>query len=113
MHLGPEWSRAHAYRLLQTFESIPQRTSSPYEEASELSASVWWLTNHYLLNDIGIEYRYEERIVKFSEATFVNATLLLAEIDEVQRLQRAVVGVVTDDGTDRYAIDQGFGGFPI
>ena len=40
VHLGTEWSPGHAYRLLQTFESIPQRTNSLYKETSELPASV-------------------------------------------------------------------------
>ena len=84
VHLGPEWSAGYAYRLLQTFESIPQRTNSPYEGSPEVPASVWRLTNRHLLNDISIEYRDEERIVTVSEAAFVHATPLLAEIDGVR-----------------------------
>ena len=30
VHLGLEWDPGHAYRLLQTFESIPQETNNPY-----------------------------------------------------------------------------------
>ena len=30
VHLGPEWDPGHAYRLLQTFESIPQETNNLY-----------------------------------------------------------------------------------
>ena len=112
VHLGPEWSSAHAYRLLQTFESIPQRTNNSYEENPELPASVWQLTHRHVLNDISIEYRGEERIVTVSEAAFVHATPLLAEIDGVQgryfskRLHRAVVRFVTDDGADRRALER-------
>ena len=97
VHLGPEWSARHAYRLLQTFESIPQLTNNSYEESPILPASVWQLTSRHLLNDIEIEYRGEERIVTVSEAAFVHATPLLAEIDGVRgryfskRLHRAVV----------------------
>ena len=40
VHLGPEWSPGHAYRLLQTFESIPQRTNNLSKENPELPASV-------------------------------------------------------------------------
>ena len=111
VHLGPEWSAGHAYRLLQTFESIPQRTNSLYEASAELPASVWHLTNRYIQDDISIEDRGEERIVTVSEAAFIHATPLLAEIDGVRgryfskRLHRAVVRFVTEDGTDRYAID--------
>ena len=112
VYLGPEWVPGHAYRLLQTFESIPQRTNSSYEETPELVASVWRLSNRHLQDDIEIEYRGEERIVTIAEAAFVHATPLLAEIDGVRgryfskRLHRAVVRFVTDNGTDRYAIDR-------
>ena len=112
VHLGPEWSVGYAYRLLQTFESIPQRTNNSYEDNPELPASVWRLSSRHILNDISIEYRGEEQIVTISEAAFVHATPLLAEIDGVRgryfskRLHRAVVRFVTEDGTDRYAIDR-------
>ena len=70
VHLGPEWSQGHAYRLFQTFESIPQLTNNSYEESSILDASVWQLTSRHVLNDISIEYRGEERIVTIAEAAF-------------------------------------------
>ena len=112
VHLGPEWSAGHAYRLLQTFESIPQKTNNLYEESPELPASVWRLSNRHLLNDISIEYRGEERIVMVSEDAFGHATPLLAEIDGVRgryfskRLHRAIVRFVTDDGADRRALER-------
>ena len=102
VHLGPEWELGQAYRLLQMFESIPQRTNSSYEETPELVASVWRLSSHHILNDIEIEYRDEEQIVTIAEAAFVHATPLLAEINGVRgryfskRLHRAVVRFVTD-----------------
>ena len=112
VHLTPEWSSAHAYRLLQTFESIPQIQNNPYEEYPDLPASVWRLSSRHILNDILIEYRGEERIVMVSEAAFVHATPLLAEIDGVRgryfskRLHRAVVRFVTDNGADRRALER-------
>lgn len=112
VHLGPEWSRLHAYRLLQTFASIPQRTNSPYEEAPELPASVWRLMSRHILNDISIESRGKARIVTVSEAAFVRATSMLTEIGGVRgwdfskRLHRAVVRFVTDDGSDRHSMDR-------
>ena len=112
VHLGHEWGPGHAYSLLQTFESILQRTNNSYEDAPELPASVWWLSKHHVSNDISIEYRGEERIVTVSEAAFVHATPLLAEIDGVRgryfskRLHRAVVRFVTDDGADRRALER-------
>ena len=111
VHLGPEWSAGHAYRLLQMFESVPQRTN-PYQGSPELPTSVWHLSNRHLQNDIEIEYRGEERIVTVAEEAFVYAAPLLAEIDGVRgryfskRLHRAVVRFVTEDGTDRRVIDR-------
>ena len=113
VHLGPEWSAGHAYRLLQMFESIPQRTNNPYhQKAPELPTSVWHLSSRHLANDIEIEDRGAERIVTIAEEAFVYAAPLLAKIDGVwgryfsKRLHRAVVRFVTDDGANRRAIDR-------
>ncbi len=112
VHLGPEWSRAYAYRLLHTFESIPQSQNDIYTGESHLPASVWRLSKRHLQDDIDIEYHGEEQIVRVSEAAFVHASPLLAEINGVRgryfskRLHRAVVRFVTSDGTDRRAIDR-------
>ena len=38
VHLGTEWSPRQAYKLLQTFESIPQETNNPYEEIPSVDA---------------------------------------------------------------------------
>ena len=84
VYLGPEWSVGHACRLLQTFESIPQRTNSFYEENPELAASVWRLTSCHVLNDISVECRSEARVVTIAEEAFVHATPRLAEINGVR-----------------------------
>lgn len=112
VHLGTEWSLGDAYRLFLTFESIPQHTNNRYQEDLELPVSVWHLSNRHLPNDIEIEYRGEERIVTVAEEALVYAAPLLAEIDGVRgryfskRLHRAVVRFVTENGTDRYAVDR-------
>ena len=112
VHLGLEWDPGHAYRLLQTFESIPQRTNSPYAESPEVDASVWRLSNRHIQDDISVEYRNGQRIVTVTEAAFVHATPLLAEIEGVRgryfskRLHHAVVRFVTDNGADRYALER-------
>jgi hypothetical protein len=106
VHLGPEFTAAHAYRLLLMFESIPQQTDP------KLPDSVWHLSSHHLQNDIEIEYQGEERIVTIAEEAFVYAAPLLAEIDGIRgryfskRLHRAVVRFVTKNGTDRHVIDR-------
>ena len=112
VYLGIEWSPGHAYRLLQTFESIPQKTNSPYAESPEMDASLWRLSNRHIQNDISVEYRGGQRIITIAEAAFVHATPLLAEIEGVRgkyfskRLHHAVVRFVTDSGADRYALER-------
>ena len=112
VYLTPDWTPALAYRLLQTFESIPQEANSLYDEIPRIEPSLWQLSNRHILNDIDIEYRYEQRVVTIARDAFVHATPLLAEIDGVRgryfskRLHRAVVRVVTDSGSDRRAVDR-------
>ena len=71
VHLGPEWSPGLAYRLLQTFESIPQETNNLYEEIPSVDASVWRLSNRHIQDDVEVEYRDGLRTVTIAEATFV------------------------------------------
>ena len=110
VHLGAEWSPGHAYRLLQTFESIPQKTNSLREKTPTVDASLWRLSNYHIQDDLAIEYRGGQRIVTIAKAAFVHATPLLAEIEGVRgryfskRLHHAVVRFVTDNGVDRYAL---------
>ncbi len=110
VYLGPEWSPGHAYRLLQTFESIPQETNNPYAESPGVESSVWRLSNRHIQDDLSVEYRDGQQIVTIAEEAFVHATPLLAEIEGVRgryfskRLHHAVVRFVTDNGADRYAL---------
>ena len=110
--LGPEWSPGHAYRLLQTFESIPQETNYYSEETPSVAPSVWILSNPHIQDDILVEYRGGQRIVIIAEEAFGHATPLLAEIEGVRgryfskRLHRAVVRFVTDNGADRYGLER-------
>ena len=110
VHLGTEWSGAHAYRLLQTFESIPQPTNHLGDAEPSVPASMWMLSDQHIQDDINIEYHGEVRIVTISVDAFVHATPLLAEIEGVRgkyfskRLHHAVVRFVTDNGEDRQAI---------
>ena len=113
VHLGPEWDLGFAYRLLQTFESIPQETNNFYDAANpRVELSVWRLSDRHIQDDISVEYRDGQRIVTIAEAAFVHATPLLAEIEGVRgryfskRLHHAVVRFVTDDGADRYVLER-------
>ena len=102
VYLTLDWTPALAYRLLQTFESIPQRPAE---------SSVWLLSDQHVHNDIDIEYRNGLRVVTIATEAFTYADPLLAEIEGVRgryfskRLHRAVVRFATDNGTDRHAID--------
>ena len=112
VHLGTEWSAQHAYSLLRTFESIPQAVNYPYDEEPAVPASVWQLSDRHIQNDIAVEMRDGKRQVTVAKAAFTYAEPLLAEIDGVrgrffsQRLHRAVVRFVTDNGADRYALER-------
>lgn len=112
VYLGPEWSPGHAYRLLQTFESIPQETNNLYAGSPGVASSIWRLSDRHIQDDISVEYQDGQRIVTIAEAAFVYATPLLAEIEGVRgryfskRLHHAVVRFVTDNGVDRYALER-------
>ena len=110
--LGTEWSDGQAYRLLQTFESIPQLRNDPYKETLSVSSSLWQLTDQHIQNDIEIRIQDGQKIVTLSREAFTYADPLLAEIEGVRgrffskRLHHAVVRYVTDGGRDRDALKQ-------
>ena len=112
MHLGPEWDPGYAYRLLQTFESIPQETNILSAQTPGVAPSIWRLSDRHIQDDLSVEYSDGKRIVTITEAAFVHATPLLAEIEGIRgrffskRLHHAVVRFVTNDGTDRYVLER-------
>ena len=48
VHLGPEWSPGLAYRLLETFESIPQHINDLRADAPSVEASLWRLSDRHI-----------------------------------------------------------------
>ena len=110
--LSTEWSDGEAYRLLQTFEAIPQLSNDPYKETLEVPSSLWQLTDQHIQNDIEIRIQDGQKIVTLSREAFTYADPFLAEIEGVRgrffskRLHHAVVRYVTDDGRDRDALEQ-------
>ena len=112
VHLGTEWSPGLAYRLLETFESIPQHIKHLSADAPSVEASLWRLSDRHIQDDISVEYRDGKRIVTIATESFVHATPLLAAIEGVRgryfskRLHHAVVRFVTDGGADRYALER-------
>ena len=111
VYLGPEWSAGNAYRLLQTFESIPQETNDPNSPADNVPYTLWKLTDRHIQGDIEIDISNRQTIVTLSEEAFTYANPRLAKIEGVEgrffskRLHHAVVRFVTDDGRDRNAIE--------
>ena len=106
------WTQEHAYRLLETMKSIPQKRRDPYEEQS-LTASKWLLTSDHLEDDIQITHHEDEdyRAVLISEDAFVNASPRIARVEGKrgvyysQRLHHALVRFVTDNGRDEAAYE--------
>ena len=110
--LGTEWSDSQAYRLLQTFESIPQLRNFFSEKTPRVSSSLWQLSDQHIQNDIEIRIQDGQKIVTLSREAFTYADPFLAEIKGVRgrffskRLHHAVVRYVTDHGRDRHALKQ-------
>ncbi|MYF56965.1 hypothetical protein F4225_14730, partial [Candidatus Poribacteria bacterium] len=108
VYLGTEWSAAHAYKLLQTFESIPQDKNNIYEKEPRVPSSLWRLSDRHIQDDIEIEFQGDTKVVTVSEEAFTYAKPLLAEIEGVRgryfskRLHRAVVRFVTENATYRH-----------
>lgn len=112
IHLTPDFTPDYAYRLLKTFESIPQPRNEYYhKDTPSVEPSLWQLTDRNVHNDITVEYEDGTRIVTLAAEAFRYATPLLASIDGVRgryfskRLHRAVVRFVTDNGADRQRIN--------
>ena len=112
VYLGPEWDAGKAYRLLSTFETIPQEVNDPFEDSPTLPASLWRLTDSHVQDDIDFEFKNRQTVVTIAAEAFTYADPLLAEIEGVRgryfskRLHHAVVRFVTDDGADREALER-------
>lgn len=111
VYIDTSWSGLDAYKLLQTFESIPQRTNWRFAR-QDVSPSVWQISDSHIHNDIDIEHKGDTRVVTIASDAFTYANPLLAEIEGVRgrffskRLHKAVVRFVTDNGTDKNAISK-------
>ena len=105
------WSAEQAHDLLQTFESIPQKTNDPYKAELTVQPSVWRISQRHIENDIEIKIVNGQRVVTVAEAAFC----LRQSVDGrnrrssrtflFQRLHRAVVRFATDNGASRQALE--------
>ena len=108
VHLGTEWTAEHAYKLLQTFESVPQPKNNIRQTENQVPNSLWKLTDRHIQDDIEIEYEGDTKIVTITKEAFTYTKPLYAEIEGVRgryfskRLHRAVVRFVTNNGTHRF-----------
>ena len=100
-----------AYRLLQTFESIPQDQNDPGNEAA-ISPSIWRLSGQHIQDDIEVDVQDGQRVITLSHQAFGYAEPLLAEIEGVRgryfskRLHHAVVRFATNGGKNRDALER-------
>ena len=103
---GDTWTHEHAYRLLRTMETIPQRKRDPYRTQS-LPASRWFIAPGHVEDDIRIASSSDGiRTVWIAPDAFVNARPKVARIEGKrgayysQRLHHTLVRFVTDNGRD-------------
>ena len=112
VYLGTEWSSDNAYRLLQTFESVPQPINDLNKPEPDVPHTLWKLTTNHIEGDIEIDTNHRQTIVTISEHAFTYAEPRLAKLEGVvgrffsKRLHHAVVRYVTDNGNDREAIER-------
>ena len=111
VYIDTNWSDIDAYKLLQTFEIIPQ-PQNLHLASQDISPSVWKISNRQIHNDIEIEYNGDTRVVTVASDAFTYANPLLAEIEGIRgkffskQLHNAVVRFVTDNGSNRNAINR-------
>ena len=110
---GASWTHEHAYRILQTMESIPQKKRDS-SRVQSLPASRWFIASDHVADDIRVvaEGSDGSRAVWIAADAFVNASPRIARIDGKrgsyysQRLHHALVRFVTDNGRDVAAYEK-------
>ena len=112
VHLDTAWTAQEAYSLMRTFESIPQEINYAYDDQAQVAPSFWELSDDHIEHDIQIVVRDGQRRVTIAREAFTYAEPLLAEIEGVRgrffskRLHHAVVRFVTDNGSNRQALER-------
>ena len=106
IYLSKQWDANLAQLLLQTLESMP------HYKWEEQKKSFWSLIDFHIHNDIRFSDIGDDRFVVMSLQAFNYSEQQLAEIDGIRgrffskRLHRALVRYVTDNGSDRYAVER-------
>lgn len=98
-----DWSEEHAYRLVETFKTLPVNYDIPAK---------FLLTSDHLYEDMTIEKYEGGQIVTISKDAFVYANPFIVDLEGVRgkffskRLHHALVRFVTDSGEDRWKVEQ-------
>ncbi|MCJ8346498.1 hypothetical protein MJH12_13220, partial [bacterium] len=108
---GVPWRREHAFRLLETMKSIPQKKRSSYAKQS-LKPSKWVLVNEHLTDDIQIKYGTKGNSVVISNEVFTYAAPRMALVNGMKgtffskRLHHSLVRYVTKGGKDLKSVNK-------
>ncbi|MBI5698334.1 MAG: hypothetical protein HZC29_07645, partial [Thaumarchaeota archaeon] len=105
------WEFNKSYALLQTMESIPQKTRDTIQVQKGVT-SKWILTDDHIDNDIRITNYESYDVVEISSDAFESSYHRLALVDDKmgkyfsQKLHHALVWFVTDEGNDLDAMEK-------
>ncbi len=114
VHLDQAWTASQAYRLLQAFESIPQRTNESRFPEDDRPRSIWFLSDEPIEDDIQVQPQGEGFQVFVARQALAHADPQAAQIDGVRgrffskRLHHAILRFVTQEGQDREALERIF-----
>ena len=106
-----DWGLEKSHALLETMETIPQKTRDSAQEQKSIT-SKWILSNEHIDNDIRITKTESSRIVEISSDAFESSSHRIALVDNKigkyfsQKLHHALVWFVTDEGNDSNAIEK-------
>ena len=99
------WTFEKSYALLQTMDSIPQKTRDVMQEQKGVT-SKWILTDDHINNDIKITDHESYDVIEISSDAFESAQPRIALVENKmgkyfsQKLHHAAIWFVTDGGKD-------------
>ncbi|MCI4432349.1 MAG: hypothetical protein JHC41_01895 [Nitrosopumilus sp.] len=106
-----DWGLEKSHALLETMETIPQKTRDQIQEQKGVT-SKWILSDKHINNNIKITKTDSYKTVEISSDVFESSTQRIALVDDKmgkyfsQRLHHALIWFVTDEGTDYTAIEK-------
>lgn len=99
------WTQEYAYRMVETFKTLPVDYSS-------ITPSKFILSAEHIADDISVDNQGEGCVVKISKDAFCFANPFLVNLDGVRgrlfskRLHHALTNFITDFGRDEGRVDQ-------